>query len=1594
MCAYPRQVTQPGVDKRLAIASIAFDVHISEICQAWCLGIRLVSAPRYEVLADLQENLINLGITHAGMVPSMIEATLTGPDDLPLKYLVSGGEKISDSLLRKWANHPSLILANFYGPTEATIGCTSRLVKQTDRKENIGHPFPSCRAYVVDMSMNVVPRGNPGELVVEGPLVGRGYHNLPDVTAKAFKEWPDQGCNAYRTGDLVRMMPDNTIEIMGRIDTQIKLRGVRIESEGVSNVLRKASKQSLDVATLIAKHPDSGSELLVSFVAFGDRQVSVAERRSGRVELARDFPPSLMQALKSMATRELAVYMRPSHIVPLAFLPLSLNMKTDAKLLAEFFRSTPVPTLLAVQNERQCATPPVPTTNHTLDPDQLSVAQIVSRLSNTPLDNLQAESNLFECGMDSIKFSALARELRALWPTSRITVTDVLANPILGDIVRLCHSSSQSGLVVNSSTCEEFDRKWRATAENIFRPEDVEAVLPTFPVQEGVLFQALVSPSRYIQHFVYRIERHVTTDNLRRAWSEVMCRHPILRTAFVVEGTPLQVVLKPEAVYVPLSTHEQTPCTNEGSFASWFKASDMSRISVEINEDLTTPAFRINTYDIGDRFMVVSLSHTIYDGIAVPNLMTDVDAVISGRDPQGGEQLQPILDAIETAQHSAHDFWVQKFKHIDLKSLVVRRPTGSRAQHAHRVFSTLSYESLQYACRLQRTTMQALGCASFALAGREYFGWQENALFGVIRSGRSLPIDGVERAVVPLVSLVPFTLSMRDRSTSDLLRDSQAELTSTSAYEHTPLGRIQRWLGVQSLFSTLFSCRVEEQKEPYTSFKHLQTDSPPPEFTLAIEMLANPALNSVELNAAFMGDISTAEMDKLASRVESYMELFCTAGSGSRPNPLPSEMATSVTPASDTGPPQANDVNLKLEMELAPVVASFLGVESSLVGPTSSLVALGLTSLRSVALSRKLKESGLVVSAVDIIQTDTVRGIASKCGHGSALSKNTSQGQQWVDDLHFELRKELPIEDVRLAPEDQPQILCATALQAGMLSQTIGSSDRLYVHGFTFKLRAGCFIERLKSTWQQMIEETSILRTSFAFSPDLGRWAQVVHSKFDLPWSSRSFSDPSTALATFISTLPFQDVEDFAQPPIHLCHFKFDDDDYLLVVLHHALYDGISLPLLFDRVRSIYHCATIPPSVSFHELVPEILAQEHSGVPFWTKQLEGVQPFSFPRTTEAPGGAWRSSASCEVELSDIKRTCRRYQVNVQCLGQAAMAKILSQVFGQRDVVFGQVVSGRMLPGAESVIGPVFNTIPCRIDISASRNYGDLLRKIQRSNNEGLTYQHASLRSIQREIGVKSLTDALFLFQPDAAVENAEAVPIWDSLENASKDETKAQYGLNVELYQNASGFLIRASCRANVMDQAALSDLLAQFSDELRKTVLHPTSPILDAPLSAPSPAGPGRNPVVTQRPNDHAEQADADDSAFDGWSDAQLKFRDILVTFTKVPHSAVRPSSQLASLGLDSISAIQLAGLAKRAGVRLSATDVAGSTTLADVAAIIAKRSGSAKAQAAAPTTTQPLLDEHTINRARLAIPANLRDAVENILPTTPGMDFMLSSW
>jgi non-ribosomal peptide synthetase component F len=115
---------------------------------------------------------------------------------------------------------PPLTHACARSPTEATIGCTARVVRARDRKENIGRPLGACAAYVVlpapapaalaalqpvpdrAAPLALAPRGTPGELVVAGPLVGAGYHGLPAATRRAFLDWPAPGARAYRTGDL------------------------------------------------------------------------------------------------------------------------------------------------------------------------------------------------------------------------------------------------------------------------------------------------------------------------------------------------------------------------------------------------------------------------------------------------------------------------------------------------------------------------------------------------------------------------------------------------------------------------------------------------------------------------------------------------------------------------------------------------------------------------------------------------------------------------------------------------------------------------------------------------------------------------------------------------------------------------------------------------------------------------------------------------------------------------------------------------------------------------------------------------------------------------------------------------------------------------------------------------------------------------------------------------------------------------------------------------------------------------------------------------------------------------------------------------
>jgi len=243
------------------------------------------------------------------------------------------------------------------------------------------------------------------------------------------------------------------------------------------------------------------------------------------------------------------------------------------------------------------------------------------------------------------------------------------------------------------------------------------------------------------------------------------------------------------------------------------------------------------------------------------------------------------------------------------------------------------------------------------------------------------------------------------------------------------------------------------------------------------------------------------------------------------------------------------------------------------------------------------------------------------------------------------------------------------------------------VHAFTFKLQESCRIELLKKAWRTSVETLDILRTSFHFSAEVGRWAQVVHSSLDFKWTTEKRRSIDNAAKEFVQSLQFDAEDALHRPPVYLRHVS-SDEDYLIVVLHHALYDGLSLPMLFSYVKAVYG-GDPPITTQFHMLSRQITSLEDRATDYWGARLKGVHPWAFPREVSSTADAWRASKVVNLPKEVIDRFCRRYEVSAQSVAQASWAKALAIYSKRPDVVYGQVVSGRTMAGSERIIGPVF-----------------------------------------------------------------------------------------------------------------------------------------------------------------------------------------------------------------------------------------------------------------------------------------------------------------
>ncbi|HVT15951.1 MAG TPA: non-ribosomal peptide synthase/polyketide synthase [Thermoanaerobaculia bacterium] len=340
-----------AADRTTLVASPAFDLSVLEIWSCLTVGASLY------VIADPEVRLVPSrlfawlaaeGITACFLPTPLAELALAEaergvPPGLRLRALVTGGDR-----LRRLPRRPlPFALVNLYGPAECTVMATAEVWAAGEtaaaagtgevwaaatRPPPIGRPVDGARVYIVDADLAPVPVGVPGEILIGGAGLGRGYLGRPDLTAERFLPDPfagtegaaGRGGRAYRTGDLARFGPDGRVEFLGRIDHQIKVRGHRTEpAEVEAALLRHPRVKEAVVVARSARDDAAGDKLLVAYVV-------AAPASSASPDLS---APLDTEELRAFLLTRLPDYMVPTVLVEIAAMPLGGNGKLDRAAL-------------------------------------------------------------------------------------------------------------------------------------------------------------------------------------------------------------------------------------------------------------------------------------------------------------------------------------------------------------------------------------------------------------------------------------------------------------------------------------------------------------------------------------------------------------------------------------------------------------------------------------------------------------------------------------------------------------------------------------------------------------------------------------------------------------------------------------------------------------------------------------------------------------------------------------------------------------------------------------------------------------------------------------------------------------------------------------------------------------------------------------------------------------------------------------------------------------------------------------------------------------------------------------------------------------
>ncbi|KAF4993043.1 hypothetical protein FDECE_13529 [Fusarium decemcellulare] len=838
-------------------ASYSFGAALSNMFAVIITGGCLCVPSEDDRRSNIAGSITALQATDVLLTPSV--ADFLSPEEVPtLKNLILGGEAVRSQDVTKWWGRVQVRTA--YGSSECTtIGVINGKPESPEDAASIGFGVGQT-TWVVDPDNHnrLLPPGAIGELLLEGPAVARGYLGDTEKTSAVFirdPTWLVEGGRTgrlYKSGDLVRYRPDGSLEVLGRKDAQVKIRGQRIEPGEVEHWLRETMPRASQVAVeVITPQGPNGRPMLAAFLTIP------TDSDKGAQLLPID------SRVEAMLSRHLPTFMVPSVFIAVAALPMTPSGKINRRQLKALGSTFTVSDLAQSRTAAQGLKPqPVSAKGRELQ-------RIWAEVLELQLEGVGLDDSFFQLGGDSVSAVKVVGEARK--SGIELLVTDIFQHRTLKLVAQ---NSRQSPLADSApEKIEPFSLLGESLDTTSFRNSvasqcDVEQGIvqdayPCTPLQEGLVSLAMKRPGDYMMQAVIELPSTVSLDNFKAAWEAAARAAAVMRVRIVQDDTfgLLQVVL------------------NQG--IDWIEATGLQdylqadrALPLKLSLPLTRYALvKDRDSSLRPRWFVWTVHHALYDGWSLPLLLDYVNMAYLGQQIPEEPSVQRFVKYVISQIHDrrTESYWRAALFDCECAPFPLIPPSMSPPAVTDVVQHAIPRSQLS---ALDTTPSVLLRAAWGLVTGRMTN--SDDVIFGVVVSGRNAPVTGLDKITAPTIATVPLRVRPRaNQKVLDYLRSVRQQATDMMPFEQTGLSRIKKICpGAQQAckFQTLLVVQPQSNDSNTTeySFGTWQNNDQTKWFnTYALTVQVQVGASEFHVNASF--DAAAVQpwlVDKLIKELE------------------------------------------------------------------------------------------------------------------------------------------------------------------------------------------------------------------------------------------------------------------------------------------------------------------------------------------------------------------------------------------------------------------------------------------------------------------------------------------------------------------------------------------------------------------------------------------------------------------------------------------------------------------------------------------------------------------------------------------------------